>query len=129
MTVQTFTRFLPFLSLTCSVFSALAAQFETTNSRMCQMAGDDIMFGEELLAKARSLGPGGKFTIDQDGDGDPDITTFNDNDPKHTIRPILVKVIDEDDDQGEEGYGDTDNDCWVADWYGDGVIEDRKSVV
>ena len=122
MTAQTVRRFLPLLCLIFGIFP-VAAEFETTNSRMREMVGDDIFFSDEMLARARSLAPGEKFTIDQDGDGDPDITIFNDNDPKHTIRPIFVKVIDEDDDQGEKGYGDTDSDCWIADWYGDGVID------
>ncbi len=103
---------------------AITAQpFETPNERMRQMAGKEIFFGDDLLARAHQLAPGEKFTIDEDGDGDPDVTIFNDNDPKHTIQPIFVKVIDEDDDQGEDGYGDTDSDCWIADWYGDAVID------
>lgn len=99
------------------------ADFQDTNARMREMAGAAIFFGDEVLAKAKELKPGEKFTIDENGDGDPDILIFNDNDPKHTIQPILVKVIDEDDDMKSDAEGDTDSDCWVADWYGDGVID------
>ncbi|MFH1743974.1 MAG: hypothetical protein ABIH23_33630 [bacterium] len=123
MTIQNASRSLPWLCLILTVFPAFSADYEDTNSRMREMAGDDIFFGEDVLERAKTLAPGEKFTIDQDGDGDPDITIFNDNDPKHTIQPIYVKVIDEDDDQDETGYGDTDSDCWIADRLGDGIID------
>ena len=112
-----------FMAVYLFPFAVGGQPFDDANARMRQMAGDEIFFGDDVLAKARTLKPGDKFTIDEDGDGDPDVTIFNDNDPKHTIQPIYVKVIDEDDDQGQAGYGDNDSDCWVADWYGDGIVD------
>jgi len=110
-------------ALFLNAIPATGADFQDTNARMQEMAGDAIFFGDEVLAKAKELKPGEKFTIDEDKDGDPDILIFNDNDPKHTIQPILVKVIDEDDDMKSNAEADTDSDCWIADWQGDGVID------
>lgn len=66
---------------------------------------------------------GQRLTTDTDGDGDPDICDFVDTDPRHTVRPMLVRIIDDDDDMEASGLGDEDADCYVADWRGDGSVD------
>ncbi|HUW15657.1 MAG TPA: hypothetical protein VMW94_01150 [Actinomycetes bacterium] len=74
------------------------------------------------LAAVLAAPPGTPLTKDLDGDGDPDLADFVDTDPKHTVRPMVVRVLDDDDDMGPDGLGDLDSDCYVADWGGDGSI-------
>ena len=78
------------------------------------------------LARQLLGGPPGKRVLeDIDGDGDPDLLTFVDGAARHSARrkPILVRVIDDDDDMPADGEPDRDSDCYVADWNGDGVID------
>lgn len=70
-----------------------------------------------------ALEPGQRILRDLDGDGDPDVCDLVDTDPRHTVHPMLVRIIDDDDDMGPDGLGDEDSDCYVADWKGDGSID------
>jgi len=84
--------------------------------------GPEARMTAEELAAVLKLPEGQRITKDLDGDGDPDLADFVDTDPKHTVRPMVVRVLDDDDDMGPDGQGDTDSDCYVADWRGDGTI-------
>lgn len=85
--------------------------------------GENARMTPEEAQQVLKLGEGEHLTKDLDGDGDPDIADFLDTDPRHTIRPILVRVIDDDDDMGPDGKGDCDSDCYIADWRANGEID------
>lgn len=69
--------------------------------------------------------PGKRHYVDRDNDGQPEEVWFIDLDSRHPeeMRPVLVRVIDEDGDlrMGEEP--DLDSDLYVADWKADGSVD------
>ena len=85
--------------------------------------GPQAVMSPEQRERVLALPPGQRLTTDVDGDGDPDLCDFVDIDPKHTIRPMLVRALDDDDDMGRDGKPDEDSDCYIADWRGDGRID------
>ncbi len=84
--------------------------------------GEHAAMTAEELAAALAAPAGTRLTRDLDGDGDPDLADFVDTAPRHTVRPMVVRVLDDDDDMGADGLGDSDSDCYIADWRGDGSI-------
>ena len=68
---------------------------------------------------------GKRHYVDQDNDGIPEEVWFIDLDSRHLedMRPVLVRVLDEDGDlrMGEEP--DLDSDLYVADWKADGTVD------
>jgi len=85
--------------------------------------GPNAAMTAEQRRRAMALPRGERALIDLDGDGDPDIADFVDTDPKHTVRPMLVRAIDDDDDMGADGAPDLDSDLYIADWRGNGRID------
>ncbi len=85
--------------------------------------GDETHMTPEEVQRVLELKGDERLTKDLDGDGDPDVADFLDTAPRHTVKPLVVRVIDDDDDMGPDGRGDRDSDCYVADWQGDGSID------
>lgn len=85
--------------------------------------GPDAIMPEEQRERVLGGPPGQRFPSDLDGDGDPDVMDFVDPDPRHTIQPMLVRVLDDDDDMPADGTPDEDSDCYVADHRGDGSTD------
>lgn len=85
--------------------------------------GPESVVPEDLYTKLLASPPGQRFYEDVDGDGDPDVVTFVDTAERHTVQPIIVRVIDDDDDLEEGGLPDKDSDCYCADWRANGVID------
>ncbi|MBN2312176.1 MAG: DUF4861 family protein [Candidatus Hydrogenedentes bacterium] len=90
---------------------------------LVRILGPHAEISPELREKVLAAPPGQRFYDDLDGDGDPDAVTYVDTDPKHTIAPILVRALDDDDDLVDGGGPDSDSDCYIADWHGDGAID------
>ncbi len=92
---------------------------------LLKLIGKGAVVREALRKKLVAGKPGARVTEDLDGDGDADIATFVDPAPRHSDsrRPMLVRVIDDDDDMSADGAGDRDSDCYVADWNADGLID------
>lgn len=85
--------------------------------------GPEAAMPREQRERVLAAPPGQRLTTDLDGDGDPDLMDFVDPDPRHTIQPMLVRVLDDDDDMAADGTPDEDSDCFVADYRGDGTID------
>ena len=68
---------------------------------------------------------GKRHYVDRDGDGTPEEVWFIDLDSRHldTMRPVLVRVIDEDGDLREGDEPDLDSDLYIADWKADGLVD------
>lgn len=78
-----------------------------------------------MVEKVLSDEQGKRHYVDHDGDGKPDEVWFIDTDPRHNKGkwPLLVKVIDRDNDLREGEEPDKDSDLWVADWNADGNVD------
>lgn len=90
---------------------------------LVQCLGPGAVMSREQRERVLSAPPAGRVTADLDGDGDPDVVDFVDPDPKHTIQPMLVRALDDDDDMSADGIPDEDSDFYVADHRGDGTID------
>jgi hypothetical protein len=85
--------------------------------------GEAARLDPKLGAKVKALPPGKRLLLDRDGDGKNDEVWFLDTAARHTIRPLLVRVIDEDGDLDECNGPDLDSDLYLADWRADGTID------
>jgi len=92
---------------------------------LVRLLGKGAVVAEKLRKDLVGRPAGTKVVEDLDGDGDPDVVTFIDPDKRHSAsrRPMLVRVIDDDDDMPADGTPDNDSDCYVADWKADGAID------
>lgn len=87
--------------------------------------GDQVRFDQSMVEKVLSEEHGKRHYVDHDGDGKPEEVWFIDTDLRHNEgkRPILVKVIDRDNDLREGEEPDKDSDLWIADWNADGKVD------
>lgn len=87
--------------------------------------GDFARIDPARAAEVTKGKPGQRHYFDTDGDGKPDEVWFIDTAPRHPeeMRPILVRVIDEDGDLEEGDEPDLDSDLYIADWKADGSID------
>jgi hypothetical protein len=94
-------------------------------SCLAKLINQEIPYDQDLISEILTAGPGSKQYKDSDNDGKNDILYFVDDDPRHgeSKQPLLVIVIDEDNDMNETGEGDKDSDLYLADWYSDGTID------
>lgn len=90
-----------------------------------KLIGQEAVIPDALVKQLLTMPANTEVYEDLDGDGDPDILTYIDGAKRHTNsrRPMLFRVIDDDDDMVEGKGSDKDNDCYVADWNADGVID------
>ncbi|MCC6797892.1 MAG: DUF4861 family protein [Candidatus Hydrogenedentes bacterium] len=81
----------------------------------------DSVFSAQVLKDT----PGKRHYVDANVDGKPEEVWFVDTSPRHpeSIRPVLVRVLDEDNDLADGQEPDQDNDCYLADWKGDGTVD------
>jgi len=76
------------------------------------------------VAKARALRKHKRLRLDTNGDGKHDEVWFLDTAHRNTIRPILVRAIDEDGDlAATRGRPDFDSDLILVDHKADGTID------
>ncbi|MBN2376022.1 MAG: DUF4861 family protein [Sedimentisphaerales bacterium] len=90
-----------------------------------KLLGREAVVSDELVGKLLKMPVNTEVYEDLDDDGDPDILTYIDGAQRHSDarRPMLFRVIDDDDDMVAGNGPDKDNDCYVADWNADGVID------
>lgn len=77
----------------------------------------------EMKAAVDKLEPGERHLVDTNNDGLPDEAWYYDTSKRHTIQPMLVRVVDEDGDMADTGRGDLDSDCYFWDHHADGSID------
>ncbi|MBM4430053.1 MAG: hypothetical protein FJ026_06860, partial [Chloroflexi bacterium] len=107
------------LLLTCAC--AAAAQ-EAKQGMFERVFGDAAKLDPAMVAKVKALPPGKRLLVDRNGDGRNDEAWFIDSAFRHTIRPILLRVIDEDGDL-DRGGPDLDSDLYIVDWKADGKVD------
>ena len=68
---------------------------------------------------------GNRHYVDANVDGKPEEVWYVDTSPRipESLRPVLVRVIDEDGDLVDSGEPDQDSDLYIADWKGDGTVD------
>ncbi|MFO7976584.1 MAG: DUF4861 family protein, partial [Candidatus Hydrogenedentota bacterium] len=103
---------------TTGAFADAAALFE-------QVFGDAVRLDPDIHRQVTEGEPGKRHYIDRDGDGQPDEVWFIDTDTRHPedMRPVLVRVLDEDGDLSDGDEPDYDSDLYVADWKADGTVD------
>lgn len=87
--------------------------------------GNYARFDQAMVEKVLSEEHGKRHYVDHDGDGKPEEVWFIDMDSRHKDdkRPLLVRVIDRDNDLQMGGEPDKDSDLWLADWHADGKVD------
>lgn len=87
--------------------------------------GDAARFDPVFSAQVLKDEPGKRHYVDANVDGKPEEVWFVDTSPRNpeSIRPVLVRVIDEDGDLKTGDEPDQDNDLYLADWKGDGTVD------
>ena len=127
------TRFRQFavMILACLLASAvLAAAQEVSGDALFQQAlGVARQLDPAVVQEVMALPAGERLMRDTNGDGAPDEQWYLDTDKRHTIQPLLVRVIDEDGDLAQDGRGDLDSDLYLFDWQADGVVDVVKDYV
>lgn len=115
--------------LSIFLFSALGepllADDKQKQADFLSVFGDQVLFEESMRQKVLSEEHGKRHYVDHDSDGKPEEVWFIDTDPRHNQdkRPLLVKVIDRDNDLQMGGEPDKDSDLWIADWNADGKVD------
>lgn len=86
--------------------------------------GDAVRLDTAFHAEVVAATPGHRHFRDLNGDGKPEEVWFIDTDLRHpeSMRPVLVRVIDEDGDLVQGQGPDLDSDLYVADWKADGTV-------
>lgn len=87
--------------------------------------GDAVDLDPAMRAKVLNDTPGKRHYVDRNDDGKPDEVWFIDLDSRHpeSMRPVLVRAIDEDADLRTGDEPDLDSDLYVADWKADGTVD------
>lgn len=87
--------------------------------------GAAVRLDTAMVRKVKADTPSKRHYVDLNGDGKPEEVWFIDTDPRHSAgkRPLLVRVIDEDNDMAVGKEPDLDNDLYIADWNADGVVD------
>lgn len=105
------------------VSGAVAAQDKRDSAVFERIFGIPRVLPAELVEQTLALDAGEKLERDTDGDGIPDELWYLDTAKRHTVAPLLVRVVDEDGDLAETGRGDRDSDCYYWDHKADGFID------
>nr|HPO14921.1 DUF4861 family protein [Candidatus Hydrogenedentota bacterium] len=87
--------------------------------------GDAVRLDPAQAALVTKDKPGKRYYVDRNNDGAPEEVWFIDLDSRHpeTMRPVLVRVIDEDGDLCMGCEPDLDSDLYVVDWKADGTVD------
>lgn len=105
-----------------AIWQRAAGAEDAKQAMFKRVFGDAAKLDPAMVAKVKALPAGKRLLVDRDGDGKNDEAWFIDTAFRHTFRPILVRVIDEDGDLDQHGP-DLDSDLYLVDWHADGKIE------
>ncbi|MBN1492388.1 MAG: DUF4861 family protein [Phycisphaerae bacterium] len=107
--------------------AAAAAGADATKAQALfeRVFGDAVRLDPAMVTKVKAAKPGTRVLVDRDGDGKHDEAWFIDTAMRHTdaLRPILVRVIDEDGDLDVHQGPDLDSDLYIVDWHADGTAD------
>jgi hypothetical protein len=101
------------------------APAQTQNQIFAQLAGQSAIMDAAITVTYLSTQPEKTVYLDTNHDHKIDTIYTIDTDKRHgnSRQPLLVKIVDEDNDMYLTNTGDVDSDLYIADWYGDGVID------
>ena len=85
--------------------------------------GMSRVIAAERVAEVMALPAGEKLVLDTNHDGAPDELWYLDTAKRHTVSPLLVRVVDEDGDLADTMRGDLDSDCYFWDHGADGYFD------
>ena len=112
--------------LTCPLFTVAQDSFQLDKQRAFESVfGSAAILDPVMLEKVKGDTPGKRHYLDADNDGKPEEVWFIDTDARHNDRnrPILVRVIDENNNLAFGKEPDKFGDLWVADWHADGLVD------
>ncbi len=110
-------------TLILSICAPAVADDDAKQAMFERVFGDAVKLDPARVAKVKALPPGKRLLVDRDGDGKNDEVWYIDTAARHTKRPVLIRVIDEDGDLDKDGRPDLDNDLYIADWNADGTVD------
>jgi hypothetical protein len=87
--------------------------------------GNLVILDPKMVQQVVSGIPGERHYVDANQDGKPEEVWFIDTDSRHpeSMRPLLVRALDEDRDLAFGGEPDRDSDLYIADWNADGTVD------
>jgi len=109
--------------VSCS--GGLRAETQAAQPVFMRVFGEAVQLDPTVGEAVKAGAPGERHYVDRNGDGRPDEVWFIDTAPRHldSMRPLLVRVIDEDEDLETGHEPDMDSDLYVADWKADGTVD------
>ena len=110
----------------CTGSEIASAKYHSLKEQLfAEVFGEAAQLNPEIIAKVKLLKHGERLYLDRDGDGRNDEVYYIDTSFRHTqdVQPLLVRVIDEDNDFEKENGPDLDSDLYVADWRADGRVD------
>jgi hypothetical protein len=111
--------------LTGTMAGAAVSDIGAVQEVFARVFGDAVTLDPAMHAQVLQGKPGERHYVDRDQDGKPEEVWFIDTDRRHpeSMRPVLVRVIDEDGDLERGFEPDLDSDLYVADWKADGMVD------
>ncbi len=119
------TVFLPLFLALALCGAALAENAPTQQQLFERVFGELAQLDPARHAAVLQAQPGMRHYVDDDNDGRPEEVWFLDLDSRHleSMRPVLVRVLDEDGDLRTGEEPDLDSDIYLADWKADGSVD------
>ena len=108
--------------LVCAPAVAIAEDAPESISVFERVFGIERMLPEDKIEAVKALPPGERLELDTNGDGRINEMWYLDTAKRHTVSPLLVRVVDEDGDMHEMGRGDRNSDLYFFDYEADGYI-------
>jgi hypothetical protein len=111
--------------IACIVVAAsdVAAPQHQESAVFQRVFGVSRLIPQERVDEVKALPPGEKLALDTTGDGRINELWYLDTDKRHTVAPLLVRVVDGDGDMHEMMRGDLDSDCYFFDHHANGYFD------
>lgn len=111
------------IALVIPVVGEAAPPEDARQAMFRRVFGEVARLDPARVAEVKGLPAGKRLPVDRDGDGRNDEVWYIDPAARHTMRPLLVRVIDEDGDLDKNLGPDRDSDLYLADWKADGTVD------
>jgi hypothetical protein len=111
-------------SFIVSLLSGIAfAQPPEDSAVFKRIFGVSRILPADIVEQVKAIKPGEKLKRDINNDGKVDELWYIDTVKRHTISPMLVRVVDEDGDMDKMQRGDLDSDLYFWDHNADGYVD------